>query len=257
MTILYVEPEPGIGCVTIDQQRRRNALTLDMFESLAVLWPALAARPDLRAVIVRGAGGDFCSGADLGFDTDRIPGVDALIDRALLKTALFPIPLIAAIEGVCLAGGLELALSADVRIAAPDARIGFPEVRWGILPSGGGAMKLCEQIGQAAAMDLLLTARLIDGTEAARIGLVGTVVAGPEVWPLALDRARLIARNCPEAVRATKRAALARRSAGHALAEGDERALVAELRRSGAPDEGKAAFRAGRSPPWARGRGPA
>lgn len=256
MTIDFVQIEPGIGCVTIANPRRLNALTLEMFESLAGLWPELARRDELRVVVLRGSGGNFCSGADLSVETDRRPGVDDLIDRALLKTALFPIPLVAAIEGVCVAGGLELALAADVRVAAQDARLGFPEVHWGILPSGGGAMKLSEQIGQASAMDLLLTARLIDGVEAGRIGLVGTTAQAADVWPLALDRARMIARNAPVAVRATKRAALDRRSAAHAAAEAAERALVAELRRTGAPDEGKAAFREGRPPAWARPVGP-
>lgn len=256
MNITYSDLEPGIGCVLIDHPQRRNALTSEMFEALAKLWPQLARRGDLRAVLIRGAGENFCAGADLSLDIDGSKEVDALVDRALIKTELFPLPLIAAIEGACVAGGLELVLSADVRIAATEATLGFPEVRWGIMPSGGGTMKLVEQIGQAAAMDLLLTARLIDGLEAHRIGLVSNVVPSAEVWPLALQRARMIASNSPEAVRATKLAALGRRASDHTAAERAERALVGELRRSGAPNEGKAAFRERRAPAWARGREP-
>src|SRR5271154_3848056 len=94
------------------------------------------------------------------------------VDAQLLKTDLMKKPLIAAINGHCLAGGLELALAADIRIASNKAKLGLPEVKWGLIPSAGGTMKLVDQIGHAAAMDLLLTGRFIDGAEAEKMGLV-------------------------------------------------------------------------------------
>ncbi len=118
----------------------------------------------MRAIVVTGAGDRaFCAGADLTANVTDHPGFADLVARALLKTDLMATPLIAAINGHCLAGGLELALAADIRIASRAAKFGLPEVKWGLIPSAGGTMKLVDQIGYAAAMDLLLTGRLIDG----------------------------------------------------------------------------------------------
>ena len=239
----------GIVCATISNPARRNALDQQMFEQLAALWPELAADASVRVVLLRGDGPRaFCSGAALDADVDQHPDVDRLVDAALLKTGYFPKPLVAAINGACVAGGLELALSADIRIAAQDASIGLPEVRWGIVPSGGGAMKLADQIGHAHAMDLLLTGRLITGREAAEIGLVSAAVPAGSVWDVALDRARAIAANSPSAVAATKRASLSRRSATYGGLEPEERRMVAAHRLRSDMGLGKAAFLAKRSP---------
>ena len=220
-----------------------------MFESLAALWPALDIDPSVRAVVVRGDGVQaFCSGATMNAQIERRLDVDALVDAALLKTRFFSKPLIAAIIGACVAGGLELALAADIRIAAADAVIGLPEVRWGIVPSGGGAMKLADQVGLACAMDLLLTGRLITGCEAAEMGLVSEACPAGSVWSVALDRARAIAAGSPSAVAAVKRLALARRSLRYSELEIEERRLVAAHRSRGDMEEGKSAFLAKRAP---------
>ena len=249
MPILCDVVEAGIACVTISNPRRRNALDLEMFEELARLWPRLADDAAVRVVVMRGAGGDaFCSGADLHAHLDRRDGIDDLVDRALLKTGFFPKPLVAAIEGACVAGGLELALAADIRLAAEDATIGFPEVTWGIVPSGGGAMKLIDQIGHAASMDLLLTGRLVSGREACSIGLVGETCPVDRVWSNALAKARLVAAGSASAIRVTKQCALARRAIAYRSLEPEERERVAAHRLGGDPDEGKAAFIEGRPP---------
>ncbi|MGF7161872.1 enoyl-CoA hydratase/carnithine racemase [Rhodoligotrophos appendicifer] len=241
--------EPGIVCVSLDNPGRRNALDHAMFLQLAELWPALAADPSVRVVLMRGHGEDaFCSGADLSANLDRLADIDELLDRALLKTTLFSKPLVASIVGACVAGGLELALAADLRIAAEDARFGMPEVRWGIMPSGGGAMKLALQIGQAKAMDLLLTGRMISGRDADGMGLVSEICSRTEVWTTALERARMISRNSWAAVQATKEAALGPRTQAYLPQEAGERALAAKVRASGHPEEGKAAFLQKRAP---------
>jgi enoyl-CoA hydratase/carnithine racemase len=249
VSILIDQPAAGVTQLTLDNPSRRNALTYGMFESLAKLWPELESDSSVRAVVVAGAGAEaFCSGADLSANLQEREGIDDLVDRALLKTVFFSKPIVAAIAGHCVAGGLELALAADIRVASHDAKIGLPEVRWGILPSGGAAMKLIEQIGHANAMDLLLSGRLIDGRRAEQIGLVSTSVAREEVLPESLARAELIAANSPVAVAATKRAALARRYASYQEHEPTERALVAHVRASGHPRIGIEAFLAGRTP---------
>jgi enoyl-CoA hydratase len=249
MPILCDVVEPGIVALTISNPRRRNALDLDMFESLASCWFRMQDDRTVKVVLLRGDGDKaFCSGADLDSHLDRRADVDDLVDRALLKTGYFPKRLVAAVTGACTAGGLELVLSTDIRIAAYNASIGLPEVRWGLVPSGGGAMKLVDQIGLAKAMDMLLTGRLVSGTEAATIGLVSEACLAENVWDRALDRARCIARNSAGAVAAAKRAALFRRSQLYHEMEPDERHLVAKVRASGDPEEGKAAFLAKREP---------
>src|SRR5262249_47629379 len=113
-------------------------------------------------------------------------------------------PIVAAVNGDCVAGGLELLLSTDIRIAAAHARFGLPEVRWSIYPFGGATVKLVQQIGYVHAMELLLTATLIDAAEAARIGLVNRVAPAADVLAAALGIAETIAANSPSAVQAVK-----------------------------------------------------
>jgi len=244
--------EPGIVCVTLSNPGRINALDGAIFEGLAELWPRLAADDSVAVVLVRGEGDNFSSGADLASHLDRRPDIDELIDRALLKTRFFAVPLVAAIRGACVAGGLELVLACDIRIAADDARLGFPETSWGILPSGGGTMKLADQIGHARAMDLLLTGRLISGREAERIGLVSECRPADQVWDRALARARAVAATSRVAARATKRAVALGHMTRYQAQEIAERGIVAEVRCSGHPEEGKAAFLEKRRPVFGR-----
>ncbi|MBM6594862.1 enoyl-CoA hydratase/isomerase family protein [Microvirga pudoricolor] len=239
----------GIATVTLSNPARRNALTLDMFTGLAGLWSRLAADRSVRVVVVTGAGEEaFCSGADLSADLASEPGIDDLIAAAFLKTLYVPMPVIAAINGVCVAGGLEIALGADIRLASETARLGLPEVRWGIMPSGGAAMKLADQIGQAHAMDLLLSGRLIGAQEAERIGLVSSVLPSQGFRAAAMDFAGSIARNSPVAVRAAKKAAMLHRVEAYREREAAEREMVAQVRGSGHPRIGIEAFLAKRQP---------
>jgi enoyl-CoA hydratase/carnithine racemase len=244
--------ERGIIGLTLSNPSRRNALDGKMFEDLAELWPRLEVDDSIDVVLLRGEGDNFSAGADLSAHLDRRPDIDEQIDRALLKTRFFPIPLVAAIRGACIAGGLELVLACDIRIAAEDARLGFPETSRGILPSGGGTMKLADQIGYAKAMDLLLTGRLISGREAERIGLVSECQSGDEVWDAALARAHAVAATSRVAARATKRAVALGHMGLYQALEIAEREIVAEVRRSGDPEEGKAAFLEKRRPVFRR-----
>jgi enoyl-CoA hydratase/carnithine racemase len=233
----------GIVKVVLDNPRRRNALGLASFQALAALWPKLAADRGVRVIVLTGAGDQaFCAGADLSEDLTSEPGFAELVDKALLKTELMAKPIVAAINGHCLAGGLELALAADIRIAAEHARFGLPEVKWGLIPSAGGTMKLIDQIGYAAAMDLLLTGRTIDGREAERIGLVTVARPAPEVWGEAIERAEMIAAASPAAVRAAKQAALAARALRYAAQAPEERRIAENLWATGHAKIGAAAF---------------
>jgi len=243
MPLIIRDAGPHVVVITIDNQAKRNALTRADLGELAELWGKLDASP-CRAVVVTGAGEKgFCSGADIGGDLSASTELAATINRGLLKTVPFSKPIIAAVNGDCAGGGVELLIATDIRLAAPHARFGLPEVKWSIYPFGGAAVKLIHQIGYVHAMDLLLTGRLIDASAAARIGLVNEVVDGRPVLDAALERARLIAENSPSAVQAVK-TQISRMIAEHAQSR---EALDQELgdRVRAGPDfaEGVAAFR--------------
>ena len=171
-----------------------------------------------------------------------------MVNHALLKSEPYSKPIVAAVNGDCVGGGLELMLSTDIRAAAPEARFGLTEVKWSIYPFGGSTIKLIQQIGYVHAMDLLLTARLIDAGEAARLGLVNRLVPRSELMGWAIETAEMIAANSPSAVQAVKRQVSAT-IADHALTrEALEQQLGDEVRASPHFAEGIAAFREKRHP---------
>src|SRR5438067_1555927 len=194
-----------IAILTIANEPRRNAMTRAMLADLAELWDRLDQEEECRAVVLTGAGEKaFSSGADLGGDLSASPETAQLVNRALLKTTPFSKPIIAAVNGDCVAGGVELLLSTDIRAAVPEARFGLPEVRWSIYPFGGATLKLAQQIGHVHAMDLLLTGRLADAGFAERVGLINQVVERDRLLPWALETAAAIAANSPSAVQAVR-----------------------------------------------------
>ena len=204
MEIQVTERAPHIVIVTIANERRRNALTRAMLADLAELWDRLEASA-CRCVVLTGAGDKaFSSGADLAGDLSAGPETAHVVSRALLKNTPFAKPIVAAVNGDCVAGGLELLLSTDLRAAVPEARFGLPEVKWSIYPFGGATVKLAQQIGHVHAMDLLLTGRLVDAAFAERVGLVNAVVPRDRLMPWALDTAEAIAGNSPSAVQAVR-----------------------------------------------------
>ncbi len=240
-----------IAIVTIANERRRNAMTRAMMAELAALWDRLDADGECRAVVLTGAGERaFSSGADLGGDLSASTEAARIVNRALLKDTPFSKPIIAAVNGDCVAGGLELLLSTDIRAAAPEARFGLPEVRWSIYPFGGATVKLARQIGHVHAMDLLLTGRLIDAEFAARIGLVNRVVDRADLLPWALETAAAIAGNSPSAVQAVK-TQMSSATADYAKSrEALEQELGDRVRASRHFKEGVAAFLEKRKPDY-------
>jgi enoyl-CoA hydratase len=205
MEIRVETRERHIVLVTIVNESRRNAMTRAMLSDLAALWDRLDEDAECRCVVLTGAGEKaFSSGADLGGDLSASPETAAIVNRALLKDTPFSKPIVAAVNGDCVAGGLELLLSIDIRAAAPEARFGLPEVRWSIYPFGGATVKLAQQIGHVHAMDLLLTGRLVDAAFAERVGLVNMVVERDGLMAWAMATAGTIAANSPSAVQAVK-----------------------------------------------------
>ena len=240
-----------ITIVTIANEPRRNAMTRAMMADLAALWDRLDGDPECRCVVLTGAGEKaFSSGADLGGDLSASPETAAIVNRALLKNTPFSKPIVAAVNGDCVAGGLELLLSTDIRAAAPEARFGLPEVRWSIYPFGGATVKLAQQIGHVHAMDLLLTGRLVDAAFAEQVGLVNLVIERSRLLDWAMQSAAMIAANSPSAVQAVK-TQLSASIADYARSrEALEQELGDRVRASPHFKEGVAAFLEKRNPDY-------
>jgi len=250
MELRTEEHGPHIVVVTIDNQPRRNAMPRSMMAELAELWDRLE-RSSCRCIVLTGAGDRaFSAGADLSGDLSAGPETARVVSHALLKQRAYSKPIVAAVNGDCIGGGLELLLSTDIRAAAPHARFGLPEVRWSIYPFGGATVKLVQQIGYVHAMDLLLTARLVDAAEAARLGLVNRVVAADALMSWALETAQVVAGNSPTAVQAVKQQ-ISSTIADHALSrEALEQELGDRVRASDHFREGVRAFLEKRRPDY-------
>ncbi|HEX3952059.1 MAG TPA: enoyl-CoA hydratase-related protein [Stellaceae bacterium] len=249
MEIRLARHSRHVAIVSIDNQPRLNAMTRAMLAELGRLWDELESDADCRCIILTGAGTRaFTVGADVSGDLSAGPGVAGVVNHALLKNDPYAKPIIAAVNGDCVGGGLELMLATDIRAAVPEARFGLTEVKWSIYPFGGSTIKLVQQIGYVHAMDLLLTARLISAEEAARLGLVNRVMPREALMGWAVETAEMIAANSPSAVQAVKRQVSAT-IADHALTrEALEQQLGDEVRASPHFAEGIAAFREKRKP---------
>ncbi|OLT29852.1 enoyl-CoA hydratase [Actinomadura sp. CNU-125] len=176
--MLHCEVTGGVGTITIDRPGKRNAMSADMWRELPRLLDGLAADASVRAVVLTGAGGNFCAGADIGelddIHRDDDTHLSTMAERAL---AAFGKPTIAAIEGVCVGGGCQLAAACDLRFAAADARFGITPARLGIVYPVAATARLVGLVGPASAKHLLFSAELIDADDALRIGFVNEVVA--------------------------------------------------------------------------------
>jgi enoyl-CoA hydratase len=199
--------ENAIALVTIDRQEAMNALDLTTLRALRDVLAGLAADPGIRCVIVTGAGERaFSGGADLKYmarvDADRAVELAELGHETGRLLETMPKPTIAAINGYALGGGCELALACDIRYASPHARLGQPEVDYGLVPGWGGTQRLARATTLGFAKELILTGRLVDADEAYRRGLVEAIHA--PVLARAFATARLVTRKGPEALAAAK-----------------------------------------------------
>jgi enoyl-CoA hydratase len=240
--------------VTMNRPAAKNALTAAMMGIMREAWDQVDADPQIRVCVLTGAGGDFCAGADLKVMAAAPPGEsfaagsDVSRIDSLLKGRRLTKPLIAAVEGVAIAGGTEILQATDIRVAAQSARFGVAEARWGLFPLGGSAVRLTRQLPYTLAADLLLTGRHISAAEALEMGLIGYVVPDGTALTKALEIAEVIAANGPLAVQAILRTI--RETEG--LAENEAFAIEAELGKavfaSEDAKEGPRAFMAKRRP---------
>ena len=202
-----------IATVTLTRPEKHNALDVAMFEAIAGAAERLAAEPSVRAVVLHGDGPSFCSGLDVAGVMANQPGSDDLMaplrepapnwfQRPVYRWIELPVPVIAAIHGHCLGGGLQIALAADVRFATPEARLSVLEVKWGLVPDMAITRTLPRLVGIDVAKELAFTGRMISGSQAAELGLVTHLADDP--LAAAQELAIEIAARSPDAVRAMK-----------------------------------------------------
>jgi len=212
---LLFEREGHTAIVTLNRPAKRNALSSEMLVRMHDAWVEIDRNPDIRVAIVTGAGGNFCSGADLkamaaGHPDDeytrRFAADGDLHWKALLRHFVPMKPMIAAVEGYAVAGGTEILQAHDIRVAGSGATFGVAEVRRGLFPLGGSTVRLSRQIPYTVAAELLLTGRYMPAEEALRVGLIGHVVPDGEALAKAREIAGEIAANGPLAVQAVLKA---------------------------------------------------
>ena len=262
MALIY-EKRHAIAYLTLNRPEAHNCIDPETVLELVAAWEDYRDDSSLRCAIITGAGDQsFCAGADLGkliplFTGARKPETDAdkkvqanpfLAQKAFLRDFELHKPVIAAINGNAIAGGMELLYSTDLRVAAEDARFGLQEVKWAIFPMGGSTVKLPRQLPYARVMEMLLTGELMDAQEAWRLGFVNRVVPKGNVLEEADKFAGMIVKNGPMAVTAVKKAVLS--NIGLTITEG----LLKELE-MGIPvflsrdaQEGPRAFKEKREP---------
>jgi E-phenylitaconyl-CoA hydratase len=245
--------QDGVALITLNRPERLNAMDADAYRALSDAWIRVRDDDEIRTAVITGAGERaFTTGADLkSFVTspDDLSGFWQTQREQLLNRGLEVYkPVIAAVNGYCLGGGMTLLLATDIRIAAEHASFGLAEVKRGIIAGNGGTQRILAQLPHAIAMELLLTGDRIDAARAERWGLVNRVVPMQDLLPTTMDYARRIAANAPLAVQATKELAL--RSGDLDLASGLrlEQTINRLLQFTADAKEGPAAFAEKREP---------
>ncbi len=259
---LLVERDGYVVTLVMNRPEVKNALNPEMLCRMADAWDLIDSDSDIRVAILTGADGAFCAGADLDQLVSRsIKGLPPenefeerirqdynVIFKGLLRNYQLKKPLIAAIEGACIAGGTEVLQATDIRVAGESATFGISEVRWGLFPMGGSTVRLRRQIPYTNAMEILLTGDHFPATEALRIGLIGRVVADGQALAVAREIAARIAANGPLAVQAVKRSVQETEGLPEAQALEIERQIGQAVFMSEDAREGPKAFKEKRTP---------
>ena len=220
---LLVERDGHIVTLTMNRPDVKNAINMEMLCRLADAWEMVDADPEVRCVILTGAGNDFCAGADLdklvARSMQNLPPEDEFEERiranygiifdGLLRNKQIKKPLIAAIEGYCVAGGTEILQATDIRVAGQGSTFGITEAKWALYPQGGSAIRLRRQIPYTKAMEMLLTADMYSAEDALSFGLIGRVVPKGEALAVVRELAEKVAANGPVAVQKIKEAVIA------------------------------------------------
>jgi enoyl-CoA hydratase/carnithine racemase len=252
------EPAEAVARLTLSRPEARNALDHELLDAIAAAMPELDRGIEIRCVILTGAGKAFSAGYDIAaipsesFERDAESLVAHPFHAALEAVAGHPWPVLAALNGHALGGGLELALTTDLRICARGAKLGMPPAKLGLIYGHTGLRRFIETIGVARTKELFLTGRTVGAERAEEIGLVHEVVGDGELEATALELAAEVAANAPLSMKGNKRA-INTLAASPVLSAEQEQELI-ELRRScfGSEDfrEGISAFAEKRKPEW-------
>jgi enoyl-CoA hydratase/carnithine racemase len=252
-TIIYEKQGP-VAVLTLNREKQLNSINAQTSREMLQAWEDFRDDPALRVAILTGVGEKaFSTGMDLvataSGENQFDGGPQAPFGGFTKRLPLYK-PIIAAVNGYCLAGGLELALACDIRICTPEARFGLPEVRWAIMPGAGGTQRLPRAIPQAWANYMVLTGEQIDAETALRLGLVSHVVPLPELMDKAHQIAAIICERGPLAVRTAKEAILRGQDMplDHGLAYED--VLLGRLMATEDAKEGPRAFAEKRKPEY-------
>ena len=252
---IEVESSKGVQTITLNRPDKRNALRPELIEELIDVF-GRAAECDCGVVILTGAGPAFCAGLDMEHlatmtarTVEQHRSDSENMARALRTLYEFPKPIIAAVNGPAIAGGMIVATLCDFTYAVPDARFGFTEVRVGFVPAIAASF-LMRQVGEKRTRELLLSGRILKAEEACRLGLVTRIVQPDDLMPEAQSLAQCLLQNSPEAMRAVKM--LLRQHSANLLDEEIEDAIAANARQRSSEDfrEGVRAFLAHRRPEW-------
>jgi enoyl-CoA hydratase/carnithine racemase len=256
--LLLDEPAEAVARLTIANPEKRNALDHEILGGIAEAMPGLVRGIEVRCVVITGAGGIFSAGYDIGgipedsFEQDAEALVAHPFHAAIEAIAAHPYPVVAAINGHCLGGGLELALSCDLRICAAAAKLGMPPAKLGLIYSHTGLQRFIDTVGVARTKELFLTGRNLTAERAESIGLVNEVVEDDEIEAGAVALAAKVAAGAPLSAQGNKRA-IDTLAAFPRLTADQERELI-ELRQScfASEDfrEGIRAFGEKRKPRW-------
>jgi enoyl-CoA hydratase len=214
---LLFERHGHVAVVTMNRPEARNAWSLELMARMWDAWQEIDGNDDIRAAILTGAGGTFCSGADLKLmhsDQSANPWHARFREdpelhwKSMLRSYRLKKPLIAAVEGYALGGGTEILQCTDIRVAGRSAVFGLTECALGLFPLGGSTVRLARQIPHTFAMEMLLTGRRVSAEEALAWGLVGRLVDDGDALSTALEVAQMVASNGPIAVQAIKRSVM-------------------------------------------------
>lgn len=245
--------DQGVCTIVINRPERLNAMDADHYRDLSAAWRQVRDDSNIRVAIVTGAGEkSFTTGADIksfltappGYDEMWLTQRDQLLNRGLEVWK----PVIAAVNGYCLGGGVTLMLATDIRIASENASFGLSEVKRGVIAGNGGTQRILDQLPYPVAMEMLLTGDAIDAATAARWGLINKVVPREQLMATAREYAERIAANAPLAVQAAKELAIRSRDVDRATGLRMEQMFNRMLMATEDAKEGPAAFAEKRKP---------
>jgi E-phenylitaconyl-CoA hydratase len=244
-----------VATITINRPERLNAMDAEHYAALSAAWVRVRDDPLIRVAIVTGAGEkSFTTGADLKSFVNAQPPLAELLltqkDQLLNRGLEVWKPIVAAVNGYCLGGGMTLLLGTDLRVAAEHATFSLAEVKRGVFPGNGGTQRIARQVPHAIAMEMLLIGDAFDAQTALRWGLVNRVVPGDQLMVTAREYAGRLASNAPLAVQAAKELAIRSRDVDLATGLRMEQMMLRLLQTSDDVREGTAAFAQKRTPAW-------